>query len=200
MGDDPSFAARLEKSLSSSGEFCLSSSFPSGAAAIRSIPRAPPDLLLVEVQLPDMPGAECVREFRALLPKLPIILLAEVVDAAVLFQALAAGAIGLVEKSTPPDELLGHLRAALRGEAALSGAASHLVLGAFRQLGSLTPRDAQILSLLLAGKQYKEIAQELGIEVSTVHTHLSRLFHKYEVHSWRDLVRKVLSPPGANPL
>jgi len=158
--------------------------------ALAGIPREPPAIALVDINLPGISGIECVARLKALMPGLPLLILTTYEENDLLFDALRAGANGYLLKSMPPEELLQALEDVQAGGAPMSLQIARKVVQYFHQprpagqtLSGLSPREYEVLSLLAKGRLYKEIASELGITLGTVRTHQQRIYEKLHVQS-----------------
>ncbi len=180
-------------------EFRCIGSHRTGAEALKEIPREKPDVVLMDINLPDLSGIECVRRLKAEYPGLQIMMLTMYEDSEQVFQALAAGASGYLVKRTPPGKLLEALREVHQGGSPMSMQIARMVVDSFHHMGpardetaNLTPREGEILSHLAKGLRYKEIADTLFISVETVRSHLRRIYEKLHVRSRTEAVVKYL--------
>lgn len=164
--------------------------YATGEKALAEIPRARPDVVLVDINLPGMTGIECVARLKALVPGLHLLILTTYEESDLIFDALRAGASGYLLKSMPPEELIQALGDVQAGGAPMSMQIARKVVQHFHrspasgaELGHLSPREYEVLSLLAKGRFYKEIASELGITLGTVRTHQQRIYEKLHVQS-----------------
>ena len=180
-----------------SGFSCVSS-HASAEEALQEIPLEKPDVVLLDINLPNMSGVECVRELKAATPSLKIIMHTVYEDRERLFSSLRAGADGYLLKRTPPGKLLEAIAEVHSGHAPMSGQIARLVVDYFHQnnlagkTDPLTPREQEILEHLAKGYRYKEIADTLGIGFATVRTHLRNIYEKLHVSSRTEAVVKFL--------
>ena len=155
-----------------------------------------PDLVLMDLSMPEMDGIEATRAIKAELPKTGVLVLTAHADQEMLLEAIRAGAAGYVLKGVGPDELVGVARATLGGESPVD---QELVMRLVRRLaeeadpppepsaarreepGSLTPRELGVLRSLATGKTNRQIAHELHLSLSTVKRHLERIISKLGV-------------------
>jgi DNA-binding NarL/FixJ family response regulator len=173
--------------------------YATGEKALADIPRHPPTVALVDINLPGMSGVECVARLKLLLPTLPVLILTMYEENDLIFDALRAGANGYLLKSMPPEELLQALEEVQAGGAPMSMQIARKVVHYFHrppasgaELGSLSPREYEVLALLAKGRLYKEIASELGITLGTVRTHQQRIYEKLHVQSRTEATVKFL--------
>jgi DNA-binding NarL/FixJ family response regulator len=160
-----------------------------------------PDVILLDVQLPGMDGIAAVGVFRKRAPEAKVIILTAFDDADKIFRAACAGASGYILKSSGIDRIDESIRQVLDGGASMSPGVAMKVLEAFARIEpartdsdeyNLTPREIEILRLLADGLVKKEIASSLGIVLSTVSTHLERVYVKLHVNTNTGAVAKAL--------
>src|SRR3954463_7178956 len=151
----------------------------SGRDAVRLAEEQQPDVVLMDLSMPDLDGIGATRELRRRAPDTQVVVLTSFSDRDRILDALDAGAIGYLLKDAEPDELIRGVRAAARGEAPLAPKAASAVLTARadrRPAADLTPREREVLGFLARGKANKQIARELGISEKTVKAHLTRVY------------------------
>ena len=152
------------------------------ARALTDAPR--PDLVLLDVKLPDGSGLTLIDELRALASEPRILVLTSFVDDAAVREAMRRGAAGYVLKHEGPAALVDHVRAALRGEVPMDPRAVRALARPRRDpLAELTPREREVLQGIARGLSNQEIASELGIAEPTVKTHAGSIFGKLGVDS-----------------
>jgi DNA-binding NarL/FixJ family response regulator len=188
---------------------CIST-FESGEAALIGIPSAPPDVLLMDINLPGISGIECVRELKGRCPGIEMLMLTVYSDHDRIFEALRAGASGYLLKRAAPSALLEAIQQVHAGGSPISPEIARQVVHFFRERPStdsddhtgcgdgISSREREILSLLAQGKAYKQIAGQLEISVDTVRSHIRRIYHKLHVHSRTEAVVKFLGKGRAN--
>jgi DNA-binding NarL/FixJ family response regulator len=157
-----------------------------------------PDVVMMDVAMPDMNGIEAARRVLSENPKTAVVMLSMHRDESYVLRSLKAGAKGYLLKDSPRDEVLAAIRAAAAGRSWLSGkVASMLREDYVRQLESrgledsyelLTDREREILQLLAEGKANKEVANLLNISPTTVETHRGHILQKLSLHSTADLI------------
>jgi DNA-binding NarL/FixJ family response regulator len=172
----------------------------SGEEALRSIPMAQPDVILMDIFMPKMSGIECTARLKAVLPKIPIVILTTSEDDEMVFLALQAGADGYLLKRTKPADLRAALLDVLSGGAPMSSEIARRVVESFRAKGparddsvSLTAREEETLVLLTKGFSNKEIADQLHLSVETVRSHLKHIYEKMHVRSRAEAVARYMS-------
>lgn len=199
--DNPTVRESLSILIQGAPGLECSGAYPSGEAALKGVPQACPDVVLMDIELGGMSGIDCVRKLRALQPKSIVLMLTSYEDDDLIFQALKAGASGYLVKQTPPAELLSAIADVHRGGAPMSSSIARKVIQSFHKpvspsadsAAKLTPREREILQHLARGYLYKEIADALSISFDTVHGHIQNIYHKLHVRSRTEAVAKFLS-------
>ena len=170
-----------------------------GEEALRKLPLEKPDVVLMDINLPGMSGIECVAQVKERLPKTQILMLTTYEEGDLIFDSLRNGATGYLLKNMPPAELVQAVEQVHSGGAPMSMQIARKVVNHFHQIKSpasevekLTKREHEILALLAKGYLYKEIADHLGITLSTVRAHLHAVYEKLHVQSRTEAVVKFL--------
>ena len=175
----------LEQLLATFDDVELVGSADGGSAAVEQATATRPDVLLLDLSMPDLDGIEVTRRVAAGSPDTRVVLFTSFSDRDQILQALDAGAIGYLLKDAEPEAIHEALRAAARGEAPLApkAAAELLASRAERTTGAveLTARERDVLQLVIAGDANKQIARKLGISEKTVKGHLTNLFQRIGV-------------------
>src|SRR5262245_24563923 len=165
----------------------------------------PIGVAIVELELPGISGAETIRRLRAARPGLPALVLSVVEHPADVVAAFEAGATGYLLKGTPIAEIVGAVNQVRAGLAPISPAVARHVIAALygRELADragttdgrdlLTPREHEILSLLVGGHSYAAVGSGLAISLSTVQTHVKNIYRKLDVSSKAEAVRVALT-------
>ena len=158
--------------------------------ALKKIPKVVPDVVLMDIQLPDATGVECTSKIKALLPALQIIIVTVYEDSERIFQALRAGACGYLLKRADPEKIIAAVREAHEGGVPMTPEIARKVIGQFRQQATaveqvedLTDREREVLELVMHGHGNKTIADRLGVTVAAVKWHLQHIYEKLHVHS-----------------
>jgi DNA-binding NarL/FixJ family response regulator len=200
VDDDDLMRAGLKAVLSSDSTIDVVGEAANGRAAIGSVRTHRPDLVLMDVRMPDLDGIAATREILAGSVETKIVILTTFEDDDYIFGALNAGASGFLLKRTRPEELLAAVHTVAAGDSLLSPSVTRIVIermahqptpnltGADR-LDDLTPREREVLALIARGFANTEIAAQLVIEESTVKTHVKRILMKLRL---RDRVQAVI--------
>jgi DNA-binding NarL/FixJ family response regulator len=171
--------------------------------AMIEIPRAKPQVVLMDIHLPGESGITCTAKLKARLPELQVIILTVYKDTELIFRALKAGASGYLLKRAQTDEVLRAITEVRSGGAPMTGEIARLVVQSFRaaptsaiESQGVSPREQEILALLAEGITNKEIAVRLGISPETVRTHLGHIYEKLHVQGRTEAVTKYLKASG----
>jgi DNA-binding NarL/FixJ family response regulator len=201
--DDDRFRKSLRRVLESKPGLTCTGEYATGAEAIDAIPRQPPEVVLMDLNLPDCSGAEVTARLKAQLPDLSVVVLTVYNDADHIFKALRAGANGYLLKQATAPEILDAIAEAHRGGAPMTSEIARKVVAAFRdpspasETEALTPRQKEILELVANGYANKEIADQLSLTLSTVTWYLNEIYKKLHVQSRVQAVNKLRpSLPG----
>ena len=167
--------------------------------ALRDIPGENPDVVLMDINLPNMNGIQCVSRLKDRLPKTQVLMLTTYDEGDMIFDSLRAGANGYLLKNMPRQELVEAVQQVHSGGAPMSLQIARKVINHFHrpknpasELAQLTARELEILKLLAKGYMYKEIADNLGISMSTVRTHITAVYEKLHVQSRTEAAMKLV--------
>jgi DNA-binding NarL/FixJ family response regulator len=164
-----------------------------GAEAVARVAELMPDLILMDIRMPEVDGLEATRRIKAEHPYVKIVMLTIAEEDRSLFDAIKAGAQGYLLKKMEPEEFLSMLRGISRGEAPISGIMASKILGEFARhmkghrtedpTARLTPREHEVLQLLTQGGTNKEIASTLCVSENTVKNHLKNILEKLHLQN-----------------
>ena len=193
------FASTLEKSLhaSDAGIECIGI-FPRAEEALERLPRNPPDVAIVDINLPGMSGIELIARLREKLPAVLCLVLTTYEEPSLIFEALRAGACGYLLKRAQVEEITSAILQAHQGGSPMSPQIARQVVSFFHRqpvskgIETLSDREEDVLRLLSEGAMYKEIANQLGISLDTVRSHVRKIYEKLHVHSRHEAVRKYM--------
>jgi DNA-binding NarL/FixJ family response regulator len=201
--DNDKLRGTLAKVIGRAEGFRFVSDYANAEDAVADLPKAKPDVVLMDINLPGMNGVECVRKLKSIQPKIQVMMLTVYEDTENIFNALAAGANGYMLKRTPTKELLEAIREVNRGGSPMTTHIARMVVQSFQKpvapasasaddLAELSEREQQVLDLLAQGLIYKEIAEKLNIGYETVHTYIRRIYEKLQVRTRTEAVAKFL--------
>jgi DNA-binding NarL/FixJ family response regulator len=173
--------------------------FSSMEEAGRLIGHEVPDILLLDIHLPGMPGSEGVRLLKEQYPAMQVLMLTIYEDEEKIFESICNGACGYLLKKTPPAKLLEAIREAHEGGSPMSPEIARKVITVFQKTGppekpdrDLTPQEVRLLKLLADGYGYKAAAERMSISVNTVRQYIRSIYEKLHVHSKNEAVSKAL--------
>ncbi len=155
--------------------------------ALNEVPKQKPDVVLMDIHLPDESGIACTARLTDKMPHLQVIIVTVYKDTELIFQALKAGAIGYILKRFRPEEIIEAIAEVRAGGAPMTSEIASMVVRSFRtpsaepEADGLTARESEILTLLAEGLSNKEIAQKTNITVGTIRTHLEHIYKKLHV-------------------
>jgi DNA-binding NarL/FixJ family response regulator len=183
-----------------------------GLAAIAEVRRSEPDIVLMDIRMPELDGLSATRQLIAERPSLRVLALTTFDLDEYVFEALRAGASGFLLKDAPAEELTDAIHVLARGDALLAPAVTRRIIEAFvaqpeppemPDLDELSPREVEVLRLLATGSTNAQIADALVVSDATVKTHVSNILTKLRL---RDRIHAVIYAyesgvvrPGANP-
>jgi DNA-binding NarL/FixJ family response regulator len=178
-----------------------------GRDALRLVQTHQPDVVLMDIAMPELNGLEAAARLAEELPQVRVIILSMHANEEYVWQALHAGAAGYLLKDSGPAELEIAVRAVARGETYLSPPVSKQVVSDYVRrvagepgtLARLTPRQREILQLIAEGHTTKEIARMLNVSVKTVETHRAQLMERLDIHEIAGLVRYAIRMGLVNP-
>jgi DNA-binding NarL/FixJ family response regulator len=196
--DDRLWRANLETLLHETEDFDCLGSYPTGEAALAEVRQCKPDVVLMDINLPKMSGVDCTRQLKALLPDVQVIMLTAYDDNDLIFQALQAGANGYLLKRASADQIVEAIREVHRGGAPMSTYIARKVVQSFRQPSplpradeGLSKRESEVLDCVARGFTDKEVADALGLSVTTIRSYLKTIYSKLHVHSRLQAVQKA---------
>jgi DNA-binding NarL/FixJ family response regulator len=221
--DDDLMRAGLVELLTADPGIEIAGQASTGRQAVEQACRLAPDVVLMDVRMPDLDGIGATRELARAAPAVRVLVLTTFEQDDYIFGALRAGASGFLLKRARPEELIAAVHTVAAGEALLSPPVTRRVIDRMAQqptpqladqakLGELTPREREVLQLIAGGLSNREIAAALAVEESTIRTHVKRILMKlglrdrvqavifaYETGMNRPAVRPEPAPPGPAP-
>jgi DNA-binding NarL/FixJ family response regulator len=195
VDDHPLFRAGLEALLATVPDVEVIGSVGDGSGAVSAVADDPPDVVLMDLNLPGTPGLEATRRIAATHPEVAVLVLTMVDDDDSVLAALRVGARGYVLKGAAQEEVLSAIRTSAAGGAVFGAGAAQRVLhgGRSRYAPELTAREAEVLALVADGRSNPEIARELGLSLKTVQNHVAHVLTKMQV---RDRTQAALRIRG----
>lgn len=173
-------------------------SFANAETALKELTVNPCDIALFDIQLPGMNGIECIRRLKMLHPKMQMMVLTVHDNNDNIFNALKAGAISYLLKTTPSEKIIEAIREVNNGGSPISSQIARKVIEAFSvkektndYFQELSRREKEILEELSKGYRYKEIADKLFVSIETVRTHVRNIYEKLQVNTRVDALKKT---------
>jgi DNA-binding NarL/FixJ family response regulator len=181
--DHPVVRTGLRGMLAGESDLEVSGEATTGMEAVDLVERLHPDVVLMDLRMPEMDGVTAISEIKALQPEVHVLVLTTYDTDADILRAIEAGATGYLLKDAPREELFRAIRAAARGEAVLAPGVAARLMDRMRAPAeeALTTREIEVLSLVARGASNKEIARQLHISEATVKTHLVHIYGKLGV-------------------
>ncbi|GGZ66773.1 response regulator [Streptomyces subrutilus] len=204
VDDHPMWRDAVARDLAAAG-FDVVATAGDGPEAVRRAPAAGPDVLVLDLNLPGMPGVQVCKELVGAHPALRVLVLSASGEHADVLEAVKSGATGYLLKSAGAQELIDAVRRTAAGDAVFTPGLAGLVLGEYRRLAAdpaptashetaprLTDRETEVLRLVAKGLSYKQIAERLVISHRTVQNHVQNTLGKLQLHNRVELVRYAI--------
>jgi DNA-binding NarL/FixJ family response regulator len=197
VDDHPMWRDGVARDLAEAG-FDVVASLGEGAQAVRVASAARPDVVVLDLQLPDLPGVEVIRGLLNAYPQARVLMLSASGEQQGVLDAVKAGAAGYLLKSAGREEFVDAVRRTADGHAVFTPGLAGLVLGEYRRLATtpaaadapqLTARETEVLRLVAKGMSYKQIAEKLVVSHRTVQNHVQNTLGKLQLHNRVELVR-----------
>jgi DNA-binding NarL/FixJ family response regulator len=189
----------LRNMLMLSDSIIVSGEFKNPVNVERELKEFRPDVILMDIDMPEMSGIEAVKKIRRIDQSVFVIMLTVFDDNRNVFDAICAGASGYLLKKHISTKLFDAIAEVQDGGAPMSPSIARMVIAAMqekKQAGDtyqLTPREKEILASLSKGNSYKLIASEFAISIDTVRTHIKKIYEKLQVHSQTEAVSKAIN-------
>ena len=197
--DNEALRTSMEILIAEDEEFELLALMPNAETVETDIAVMKPDVVLMDIDMPEVNGVDAVRRIRKNNEKLPVIMLTVFDDNENIFNAICAGASGYILKRYATEEIPAAIRMVLTGGAPMTGSVARKVLQMVPQAKSteqeksnLSQKETAILQFLVNGFSYKMIAADLKISIDTVRFHIKKIYDKLHVHSATEAVSKAI--------
>jgi DNA-binding NarL/FixJ family response regulator len=199
--------SRLARLLEETEGLRCCGQYASGQQALNAFPHLLPDVVLMDIHLPNSNGVEWVCRIRAACPGQLILVLSNCTEPKVVFSALAAGATGYLLKHSSSEQIIAAIQEVYQGGSPMTGSIARQVVNLFQQAAvpepgrrELSRREKQVLELLAKGFSYKEIAEELKLTYATIHTHIRHIYKKFRVNCRTEAVTLYLRQSSIWPI
>ncbi|MBK9465645.1 MAG: response regulator transcription factor [Chitinophagaceae bacterium] len=199
--DNKHLRETFELLLNNTDGFACSGAWPDCRNIITNLEVYPSDIVLMDIEMPGMNGIEATKLVKQHFPKINILIQTVFFEDEYIFNAICAGASGYILKSTTPDGYIEAFKDVQAGGSPMTPGIARRVLELFKsnlqpanpeQDYDLTSQEKKVLKLLVEGKSYKLIAQELFVSVDTIKTHIRNIYAKLQVHSGTEAVSLAL--------
>lgn len=197
--DNEALRQSMEALITEEPDFELLAAMPNAETVATDIALFQPDVILMDIDMPNVNGVEAVRKIRTIHETLPVIMLTVFDDNENIFNAICAGASGYILKRYATEEIPAAIRNVLTGGAPMTGTVARKVLQMVppaktteQEASNLSNKEIQILQLLVNGFSYKMIAADMKISIDTVRFHIKKIYDKLHVHSATEAVSKAL--------
>jgi DNA-binding NarL/FixJ family response regulator len=201
VDDHPIWRDAVARDLAEAG-YQVTAAVGEGAQAVRVAPAARPDVVVLDLQLPDLSGVEVVRRLTAIDPAVRVLMLSASGEQQDVLDALKAGALGYLVKSAARAEFLDAVARTAAGDPVFTVGLAGLVLGEYSRLAAtpapsadtprLTARETEVLRLVAKGLSYKQIAERLVLSHRTVQNHVQNTLGKLQLHNRVELARYAI--------
>lgn len=197
--DDPAIRRGLGLLINGSPGYRCVGTFGSVEEAVRSVGREIPDVLLLDINLPGIPGSEGARVLHEKYPSMQVLMLTVHDEDEKIFESIYNGACGYLLKRTAPAELLEAIRDVHQGGAPMSPEVARKLVRLFQKTAPpetidhhLTPHEVRLLGMLAEGYSYQASADYLHVSINTIRDYIRSIYEKLHVHSKTEAVRKAL--------
>jgi DNA-binding NarL/FixJ family response regulator len=199
--DNAEFRNTIITLLGVSAGYTLAAACGQTEEALKVLPTAKPDVVLIDINLPGRSGIACVAELRTRLPDAALLMLTIEQDSRKLIDSIEAGADGYLVKTTPSLRLLEAIKEAHAGGSPLSSGMARMLVQRFRSKDivreperKLSEREEQILKLLASGLRAKEVSEQIDLSVHTVRAVVRTIYRKLQARSVPEAVAKFMGP------
>lgn len=194
--DNPDIQLLLQTIVSRDDEYSLVGSAPNGTEALDKIPELLPDVVLMDIGLPDISGIDCVRKLKVLCPNVEFIMCTIYDEDEKVFESLEAGANSYILKKSKPELLRRAIREVHEGGSPMSSDIARKIVAKMQRKGQvrdsygITPREVEVLTMLSKGLTYQEVADALFISVKTLKKHIYNIYSKLHVDNKVEALNK----------
>ncbi len=198
LDDDSEFRELLSITINSNDDFTCVGLYSTCDEAQVKIEEDIPDILLLDIAMPNKSGIQCLKEIKSKFPSVEILMLTVLSDNEKIFESVRGGAVGYILKKSPAEKLLEAIKEAYEGGAPFPGEIARKVLQYFKtplfeaSQSVLSDREKEVLEALVEGHSTKNIADKLYVSINTIRFHLRNIYNKLHVNSRTEAVAKAL--------
>jgi two-component system, NarL family, response regulator LiaR len=201
--DNKDILQLLKTVVASNSDYYCAGEATTGSKALETIPEVLPDVVLMDIGLPDINGIDCVLQLKKKCPKTEFIMCTAYDEDEKVFKALEAGANSYILKRSNPQLLLQAIKEVMEGGSPMSPDIARKIVSRFQQKTDakekyhITPKEEEVLQLLSVGHTYEEIADKLNITTKTLKRHIYNIYEKLHVDNKMEAVNKFF---GGRPI
>ena len=199
VDDEKELCQSIATFVNGSRGFRCAGTYHSAEEALKHLPAEKPDVVLMDINMAGMNGVECVRRLKGLVPEMKIMMLTVYEDTDRIFRALSVGASGYMLKRSTPAKLLEAIQELNEGGSPMSSSIARKVVASFQksdpiseEKACLSPRERMVLESMAKGLTYRQTAEQFGISIDTIRTHVRRIYEKLHVQSSTEAIAKYL--------
>ena len=177
--------------------FSVTGVFDNKTSALKNLPLSKPDIVLMDIGLPDGSGIECIKELKPRFPEIEFMVYTSFEDDKTVFEALEAGASSYILKRSKPDFIVNAVKELYTGGSPMNPDIARIVVSKMNKFEKqekieiLTPREKEIMEQLAKGNLYKEVAHDLEISLNTLKAHCYNIYQKLHVNNKTEAINKV---------
>ena len=198
--DHPVVREGLTSMINRETDFKVIGEAKNGVEAVKLARELKPDIVLMDLRMPELDGVEAIKQITATEPSIKFIILTTYSDDEYIFRGIEVGARAYLLKDAPRDDLFKAIRAVYRGESLIQPVVASKILNRFAELSrqaqapteTLSERELEVIALMAKGSSNKEIAAELDITNSTVKTHITNIFQKLNATDRTEAVTQAI--------
>lgn len=193
--DNPDIRFGFQILINSTSNYLVTETFEDCESALTKISSLNPRIILMDIDLPGMNGIEGTKQIKNMLPKTDIVIITVFENSTRVFDALCAGATGYLTKNSNHTELLDALDEIILGGSPMSANIARMVTTSFQKARTspFSEKEKIVLQLLVQGKSYKSIANQLDLSIDTIKFHIKNIYLKLQVNNKEDAIAKAVS-------
>lgn len=201
--DNISFRMLLSQLFGEHPDLEIAGVADNGSTALKAVEKLQPDIVLMDIGLPDISGVECIAKLKPVCPETEFVAFTVSDEDEIVFEALKAGATSYLMKTTPPDELIKALKEVYNGGSPISSDIARKIIGVFSQQREkqhsknpgfgISKREDEMLRYLAEGMTYQEVADKMFISLSTLKSHIYNTYEKLQVNNKVEAINKYFN-------